>query len=139
MLNPSNKHYTSKHPDSSGAMQPTDAWGLGKVHNSLDGYYRLLGVKARTPGQYNLGATNEYMHPCVRYRWQRDALWSSSCEPLDGFECREMGDGTYMWIKEKGEGGVGRVTLPEWEIDEEEDVTETKLAGERVLEELYPV
>ena len=105
----------------------TDAWGLGRIDDSISGLMSLGGAKRRTPGECTddtgrllteLGSTNEEIHPSVRYRFER---LKEIAPALKEFEYRDLGPGEgaeYVHRKRKN------VVIPEYRIGREE--------GERV-------
>jgi hypothetical protein len=76
--------------------KPVRPWGLGKIYNSVTGFYRLSGRNTRTPGQYKradpdtglptntpMTHTNERIHSSVRIRLELGGLGLDDKELYD--------------------------------------------------------
>lgn len=83
-----------------------DGWGCGKIIDNFAGlqgaFFRLLGQSTRTPGGYSdtPGATNEFMHPIVRYRKEQVSSWKPPS--LAGFHFEGPGNSSskkIVWAK----------------------------------------
>ncbi|KAJ1330881.1 DUF2235 domain-containing protein [Microdochium nivale] len=93
----------------------TCGWATGPIVDSFTAEYYLAKNIVRTPGQYNLGVTNEKIHPCVAYRMamlqgDRLAKGEEAYKPaaLAGFERVYLKDG-WKWVK-------GKVSIDEVDI-----------------------
>jgi len=101
-------------------------WGTGPIIDSFEGEMKEGGSLTRTPRNYEdrspgqskafrLGATNEQIHPTVKYRMEQ--LGSKyKPEALEGFERRSRKDSngkvSYEWVK-------GDIRIPEYKISPE--------------------
>jgi hypothetical protein len=92
-----------------------DGWGCGKIIDNFAGvagaFFRILGRNTRTPGGYidSPGATNEFMHPIVRYRREQVSSWKPPS--LDGFYIEGPGNSDskkIVWTK------IGQKAMPEY-------------------------
>jgi len=107
-------------------------YAAGPLGDSFKGIFRAGGSTHRKPGQYfdddSKGPTNELMHPSVRIRRLKLPLWTPPS--LKGFEAKEDPDspGTWIWSKTLPNGTV--VRIPEYRIEEKEDVKTVPSAQE---------
>lgn len=119
-----------------------NGWGCGPIVSNFTGllgaFFRVLGKRDRTPGQYQLdpgngisGPTNEYFHPTVRLRKTQVQSWAPAS--LNGWSPKEpTGNKGWSWVKQ-GTQAIPEYQLPDTEMsiayENAEGGTEFKLAG----------
>jgi hypothetical protein len=86
-----------------------NGWGSGPIVDNFAGlqgaFFRLLGKRDRTPGNYPRdagdgieGATNEYFHPSTRIRKSKVPHYNPA--PLQGYSVEEpVGNERWKWVK----------------------------------------
>lgn len=94
------------------ALGVVNGWATGPIVDSFTGSMAVAGSITRTPGRYSeagFGATNEMIHPCVKYRMKKDETYKPLA--LAGFkrDLLEEKKNGYVWTKEK-------VAIPEYII-----------------------
>jgi hypothetical protein len=100
---------TEKHRRALNAIRITNGWGCGPIVDNFSGlqgaFFRLLGKKDRTPGDYPRdpgdgisGATNEYFHPIARIRKSKRPDYNPAS--LLGYSREEPNDSAgWRWAK----------------------------------------
>ncbi|KAJ1333196.1 DUF2235 domain-containing protein [Microdochium nivale] len=110
------------------AYRASNGWATGPTVDTFSGAMKLAGSVTRTPGRYSrkdgagndVGATNEQIHPCVKYRFGQRKETSPA---LAGFQRREADaqvasdDGTSVRTEKRFEWvGADGVRIPEYVI-----------------------
>ncbi|OKL57390.1 hypothetical protein UA08_07532 [Talaromyces atroroseus] len=124
------KNFIEQHHDSQADNKPKGSineWGCGPIVSNFAGlqgaFFRLLGKQDRTPGAYPRdagdgveGATNEYLHPIVRFRKLKVNNYNPAS--LAGFRLEEPDGGTgWKWAKK------GVQALPEYVLRPEKTIS----------------
>jgi len=116
-------------------LNVVNGWATGPIVDSFTGEMRAAGSIPRTPGRYGekkLGMTNEMIHPCVKYRMEKDTKYKPL--PLDGFSRALLNENEkgFLWankrglVEEKKNGYAwkkGEVIIPEYIIKPEDSFT----------------
>lgn len=116
------EHLIMEHRESLKTNNIPNGWGCWPFVDNFFGlqgaFFRLLGKKDRTPGNYpedadgTRGLTNETFHPITRMRKRRLAQYKP--QALNGFTVRQRkGIGSWEWVKDGLRAVPEYVMLPE--------------------------
>jgi hypothetical protein len=111
------------------ALEVVNGWATGPIVDSFTGAMVAAGSITRTPGRYReaaFGATNEKIHPSVRYRMEKDKTYKPLA--LAGFQRSLREDKKeYVWTKDN-------IIIPEFIIKPEDYFTRHVAMQDAVME-----